>query len=383
MHSIFSLMERAKKAKVSVSEPFTIWCNDQVYASFPTLVRTPEGLLMAFRIAPREPVVFNTTASFAQHLHPRSMVAFCKLDSEYAGGDIDFLEPDLFAADQDPNLVCLSNGSLLMTSFSWRPLVGDKIQTDVSAGVFNEASSGVSSLFWGGFSSLSLDNGAHWTSRVYLPELPGFPDIVPQRRPWHGGRHRGQAVEMPDGRILVASYDRNPADKVNSSHLHVSLDCGQSWEYAGIIASDPAGRVGYAEPTLVFLDNGQLLALHRTSGADDCLAISRSLDAGRTWQPPEITDVTGHPFHTVRLKNGLMVLLYAVRQIPSSIRARLMDTRTGAISADEITLRTGGEVKDIGYPTGIETTADGLLVAYYWVDSSGMRYIEGVSLEFS
>lgn len=360
-----------------------MWWNEEVYATFPTLVRTPESLLMAFRVAPREPIAFEAKAAFAQHLHPRSTIAICKLDSNYLGGDIQLFDADLFAADQDPNLVALSDGSLLMTSFSWRPLVGDKEQKEIAGGVFNEVSSGVSSLFWGGFSSLSFDQGAHWMPRVYLPELPGFPEIVPGRRPWHGGRHRGQTVELSDGSLLVASYDRSPAAAVNSSYLHVSRDRGQTWAYSGVIASDPSGRVGYVEPTLVTLDDGSLMALHRTSGTDDCLAVCKSNDKGATWSAPEITDIVGHPYHVVRLNNGLMVLLYAVRQVPSSIRARLMDTRTGEISSDEITLRTGGSVKDIGYPTGVATTDNSLLVAYYWVDSGGTRFIEGVSIEFA
>ena len=375
----FSLFKKNRPPKISASKPFTMWQDDNVFASFPSLIKSAQGILLSLRIAPREPIVHGLYPAHQQHLHPRSFLAFTHLDSDYRGGAIKLFDPDLFAADQDPNLFRLSDGSLLLTSFSWRPVVGTRT-APLEQAIFSEKTSGVSALFWGGFCAISQDDGVHWAPRQYLPSLPGYPEIVPGSRPWHGGRHRGQVIELKDKRLLVASYDRAPNSKAFSSYLHISSDLGKSWQYGGTILSDSNDLIGYAEPTLFAAGDGSLLAFHRTFGAGDRLAISRSRDEGRTWSQPEFADVTGHPYHVVSLPNGSAVLLYGVRDIPCSIRGRLINPQNGEITGEEFILQSGATVKDIGYPTGIALTENTLLVAYYWVDSRGSRYIEGVTM---
>jgi hypothetical protein len=380
MASIFNLFTRSRPIKVTSTKPFTMWQNENVSASFPSLIASPKGILLSFRVAPREPIVHSLRPAHQQHLHPRSFLAFTRLDDHYRGGEIRLFEPDIFAADQDPNLFRLSDNSLLLTSFAWRPVVG-LTTAPLERTIFTERTSGVSALFWGGFYSISKDDGDHWEPRRYLPSLPGYPDIVPTDRPWYGGRQRGQVIELTGGRLLVASYDRAPESKAFSSYLHTSPDLGKTWHYGGTILSDPDGRVGYAEPTLFVTGDGTLLAFHRTFGAEDRLALSRSQDDGRTWAQPEFADVRGHPYHIVSLSNERAVLLYGVRDIPCSIRGRLINPQNGEIFSEEFVLQSGATVKDIGYPTGIALSENALLVAYYWVDFLGSRYIEGVTVQ--
>ncbi len=381
MKSILGMFKQNLSVKITTSKPFTIWQNDDVFASFPSLIETPQGILLSFRVAPREPIVHGMYPAHQQHLHPRSFLAFTRLDEDYRGGGVKLFDADMFAADQDPNLFRLSDNSLLLTSFAWRPVVGAQTEP-LEQAIFTEKTSGVSGLFWGGFCAISRDDGDHWSPRQYLPSLPGYPEIVSGSRSWHGGRHRGQVVELKGGRLLVASYDRAPGGKAFSSYLHVSPDLGKTWHYSGTILSDPDGRIGYAEPTLFVTEDGTLLALHRTFGADDRLAISRSRDDGKTWSQAEFANVSGHPYHVVSLPNGLAVLLYGVRDIPCSIRGRLINPENGEIASEEFVIQSGATVKDIGYPTGIAIAENALLAAYYWVDSRGSRYIEGVTVQF-
>ncbi|GAB4576902.1 MAG: hypothetical protein Tsb0019_02980 [Roseibium sp.] len=360
-----------------ISDPFTIFKDPDLYATFPSFAMTETGLLMSFRVASVESFGEGRYEGRQQHLHPRSFLALTDLRPELCASDFRLFDPDVFAADQDPNLTRLSNGQLLMTSFSWRPVYGDE-PAELAGKSFFEKTSGNRSMFWGSFAALSETDGREWSNRQYLPALPDYPDILPGRRKWLGGRQRGQALELEKGRVLVASYDLSPHRGTFCSYLHVSDDFGQSWRYGCQIAGDDEGKVGYAEPTLVRLDDGTVLALHRTFGADDRLAVAKSADAGRTWSDPELLEVRGHPYHAVPLPGGPIVILYAVRKKPGRICARLLDPHSGQLAGKEIFLREGGTAWDIGYPTGIALTGNSFLVAYYWVDSDGTRYIEGL-----
>ena len=360
------------------SAPFTVFRDPDVMASFPSLAMTASGPLLAFRLAPREPHDHRPGPGHQQHLHPRSFLATTRLDDRFRGGAARLFPADPFAADQDPNLTRLSDGTLLMSSFSWRPqAVGREIAT--APGFFHEKTSGQTAQFWGSFTSRSTDDGESWGPRVLLPGLPGYPDLVPGRRPWHGGRHRGQVVETADGRLLIGTYDRKRDDLPFESFLHESTDGGASWAWQGVLSRD-AG-VGHAEPTLHLLPGGDLLAFQRSFGAGDRLALARSPDEGRHWGPAELLPLIGHPFHVVTLTEDWAVLLYGLRGRISSIRACLLDRRQGTLAGEEVILREGARSQDIGYPTGLLLQEGRLLVCYYWVDDTGARLIEGVTMD--
>jgi len=366
----------------SVSDPFPIFYDKDYYTTFPSLVRVGEKTLMAMRIAPAEPFNVPTRTQPQQHLHPRSFLAIGQLEEDYRLADFHLFPSDVHAADQDPNFNQLSNGDILLSSFSWRPVLqtGDGPQ---NCYVVPEKTSGQSSVFWGSFTSLSSDQGKTWNKRTYLAPVPGYPDIVQGHRLWHGGRQRGQTIELPNGDLLMGTYDRVPNTTAFSSYLFRSKDRGMSWQFDGTIATDTAGKAGYAEPTLVLCETGDILALHRTFGCNDRLAVCRSNDGGRSWSEPELQAVIGHPFHVVTMPAGPHLLLYGVRHEPCSICFRFLSRENGDIAAAEHPLKSGGISKDIGYPTGIAIDQKTVLVAYYWTDSSAVRYIEGVTIRFN
>lgn len=367
-------------ASLTISAPFTIWHDPDYYATFPSFAQTRQGVLMSFRIAPREPHDFQSdSGQHQQHLHPRAALALTTLDADLTATGYRLFDVDLVTADQDPNLSVLPDGSLLMSSFSWRPngYLLDEVQRP---GMFVEKTSGMSAIFWGGFTAISHTQGQTWEPRQYLPALPDYPDLVAGRRGWMGGRHRGQVVATRDGRLLLATYDRADNDATFDSYLYESPDQGRTWSYAGPLAKDPDGKIGFAEPTLVRTTGGDILALHRTFGAGDKLAVCRSSDQGRSWSGFELADVVGHPYHVIMLSDSQGLLVYGVRAKVSSIRARLIDLTTGKIDAGEVMLRDGSNYRDIGYPSGIVLACGRVLVSYYWVDDQGCRYIEAVTI---
>ena len=336
------------------------------------------------RMAPREPHDFEAGLGHQQHLHPRSSLALTRLDESYRAVDGTALDTilfpaDLFAADQDPNLMRLPDGNILMSSFTWRPQAfGDTPRTE--PGFFTEKASGMTAQFWGAFTAISTDEGHTWGPRRYLPGLPEYDDLIPGKRVWHGGRHRGQVIVARDGRLLMGTYDRKDNDAPFRCFLYESVDTGETWHYAGPLTETDDASIGFVEPTLYRLANDDLIALHRTFGADGKLAVTRSCDDGRTWGTPEFADVTGHPFHILTLNDDWAIVLYALRSKVSSIKAHLMNRHTGAFAPDEILLRTGAKTQDIGYPGGLVLPDGRVLVCYYWVGAQGTRHIEGVTL---
>lgn len=348
-------------------------------ASFPSLIETDKGLLLSFRVAPREPYDFKPGIGHQQHLHPRSALALTYLDQDFLGGDISLFPGDLFASDQDPNLSRLPNGDLVISSFSWRPQAFGTEPCD-APGFFYEKPSGMSAMFWGAFTARSTDDGISWEPRNYLPGLPGYPDLIPGKRPWRGGRHRGQVVATQDGRLLMGTYDRLNDSSPFRCFLYESLDDGANWQFSGPLTDIDDDKVGFAEPTLYMLANGDVLALHRTFHADGKLAVTRSTDQGTSWSVPEFSEVTGHPFHVLTLNDDWALVVYALRSKVSSIKARLMNRQTGIFEPTEIELQHGARSQDIGYPSGVVLSDGRVLVSYYWVDDLGTRYIEAVIL---
>ncbi|AVX06119.1 hypothetical protein MXMO3_03616 (plasmid) [Maritalea myrionectae] len=364
----------------TISKPFVVWQDSDVMASFPSLLATTGGILLSFRVAPNERDNSVPGIGHQQHLHPRSSLALTQLDAHFRAKDIALFPVDLFAADQDPNLMRLPNGDIIMSSFAWRPQAYGLTPRE-GPGFFTEKSSGITSQFWGSFTARSKDEGRSWEPRTYLPGLPEYPDLIPGQRVWHGGRHRGQAVMADDGRLLIGTYDRKDNASAFRCFIYESVDQGETWQFSGPLTDVEDTNIGFAEPTLYRLTNNDLIALHRTFGAEGKLAINRSSDGGYTWNLPElIDDVVGHPFQVVTVSSDWAIVLYAFRSKVSSIKGKFMNRHTGKFEGEELVLRTGAKTQDIGYPCGLLLPNGGLLACYYWINANGTRFIEGVTL---
>jgi hypothetical protein len=147
-----------------------------------------------------------------------------------------------------------------------------------------------------------------------------------------------------------------------------------------VVAKDQ--QVSFNETSLYETAGGDLVAFMRTSGLDDHIAVARSTDGGRSFQPWEDTGVQGHPQHAVRMEDGNVLLVYGYRHAPFGIRARLLDPECGQISAaEECVLRDDGGTGDLGYPWAAVLPGNRALVVYYFNVGDGPRFIAGTLVE--
>lgn len=111
------------------------------------------------------------------------------------------------------------------------------------------------------------DAGRTWSEPSRASEVRGF--------------CRGNGIVLPDGRILFPIYDQAEGGKWFTAILR-SNDDGETWERVGHLSASE-GRAG-GEPTITWLDNGDLLAALRST--DGKVWFARSGDAGETWGEP-------------------------------------------------------------------------------------------------
>jgi len=201
---------------------------------------------------------------------------------------------------------------------------------------------------------LSLDEYAYYDSpgtyhvKTWRSTDDGLRDIeveqaavsVPEgpRRSRHAGEWWGLyffrfIVEMPDGTLLATmegSFDgdevfptgrRSAGETTRNPKLRTfvvsSEDEGRSWQYLSTVAfpqaDDDAVGEGFDEPSMVRLDNGELLCVMR-SGNYTPLYQCRSGDGGRTWKGPVYTGLErGVDPCLIKLLDGRLLLAYGNR----------------------------------------------------------------------
>jgi hypothetical protein len=316
------------------------------------------------------------------HIDSRSHIAQLTLDSNLASvGTLQLLPPDPEAADQDASLISLPDGRLLLFSFTWYPLssifcapVGlpcTTLKSDPSGGAY---------LFWGANVRHSADGGCTWSEPRYLPSLHACTPSIPGKRPMPGGAVSGTPV-YHGGEVLVASYCDAPG-RPSAAHLWRSGDQGESWSYGGVVAADPRGQVQMQEPALHRTASGKILAFLRTAGIEDRLVTAESDDGGHTWAPWRVRETVGHPYHPLRLNDGRVLLVYGYRHRPFGIRCRLLNPDcTDLDGSEEHVIREDAANGDIGYPWAAQMPDGRVIVAYYFNDAGGPRYIAASILE--
>lgn len=374
---------------------FEIFRDARFFGSFPAICALPDGGFLVFFRQARD-LRYNFSQSMdgpdqsgfdqVDHLDCRSQITLQRLDIRLrCQGEPCGLPVDPEAADQDANVLRLRDGRLLLSGFSWYPYEeafapsweGPRRRKSLGGGM---AFSPLGYRFWGGYTRWSDDDGRSWSAHGYLPALPERTDIIPGKRPFHGGAIRGQALELPDGTLLLASYYGHPSGS-SAGFLYRSSDRAETWRYDGLIALDPDNKVGYVEPALLLTTAGDIVAFFRTEKADDHLATVRSCDGGQTWSDPELWEsIRGHPYHPLALADGRVLLTYGYRHEPYGIRARILDPEARQILEPEILLRDDSPSADVGYPWAAQQPGGPVVVVYYFCDSLGVRHIAGSSL---
>jgi hypothetical protein len=336
-------------------------------------------LLVAFRRAPdRRTTNPRHMIDHEKHLDSNSYLVTVRSQD---GGATWTSEPELMYAhplggSQDPCMVRLGDGTIICTSYGWLqldPEVADR---------FPRAYVNTNYAFLGGFLLRSADSGKTWQGPIIPPPLPDDPMQDSFGRPLPTF-NRGALCEGRDGRLYwVVSEIHSGA---TATHLMVSDDRGQTWKHSSVVARD--SKITFNETSLCETAGGDLVAFMRTGDAlDDHIAVARSRDLGRSFEPWQDTGVQGHPMHAIRMVDGSVLLVFGYRHLPGvGIRARLLDPEcTDIASAEELVLRDDGGTGDLGYPWAVAVPDNRALVVYYFNDDDdGPRYIAGTMIEIT
>ena len=155
-------------------------------------------------------------------------------------------------------------------------------------------------------------------------------------KPFHGMLLTSSLVEMPDGSLLITAYGYFKGDDVpieitfepyrpknypvpgyNKTRVVLlrSSDKGHTWKYFSTVAYDPSsGDEGPCEPSMVRLENGELVCIMRT-GRVTGLRIARSSDGGKTWSPLQVIAGTiGVAPWLVQMQDGALACVYGMKE---------------------------------------------------------------------
>lgn len=350
-----------------------LYRDERFFSSFPSIIAYPEKdeILLFFRRARdmrwliHTPVVNDKLKELTErvdHIDPRSEIAMIRFDGNFNIKDpARGLPVNVEAGDQDPSVLALDDGRIVLASFSWFPVSAEFEDYLNETGIGFAGCiylSGCLFISWGAYTRISTDYGHSWTDHQYLPPLPNAKDIIPGKKPNAGGGTRGNMVIAKD-EILLAIYPGSLA------HLYASQDGGNTWQYRSLIAQDDEAL--FHEPSLHYTPNGKLIAFLRTSKLDDHLVTVESYDNGHTWQPWQKRDVIGHPYHPLRLPDNQVLLTYGYRHEPYGIRARILSPECDNIdSSEEIIIRDDGLCGDIGYTWATNLNDNKVAVVYYF-----------------
>jgi hypothetical protein len=355
-------------------EDVVVYEQPEFYVAFPSIVRRSDGeLLVAFRRAP-DRRRFGEQA--VTHADPNSQLVLVR--SKDAGrtwsSNPQLIYAHPFGGSQDPCMVQLHDGTILCTSYAWALLKPENIQK-----LRQPVGRHGDFVFLGGFLMRSVDAGRSWQGPLIPPPCRGEPnlDIFGKPIPAY---NRGAMCEGKNGRLywIVASASTNMPTRT-ATHLLLSPDKGQSWEYSCSVASD--SRIEFNETSLYETPHGDLVAFVRSENFNDHTVIARSRDSGKSFQW-EDAGFQGHPHHAIRLPDNRVLLVYGYRHRPFGIRARVLDAEcTNAAAAEEVVLRDDGGNGDLGYPWATMISANRALVVYYFNKQDGTRHIAGTFLQ--
>jgi sialidase-1 len=361
-------------ATVRKIEDVVIYQDEKFYSAFPSIVRRSDGeLIAAFRRAPNRKLLGEKSNS---HTDPNSYLVLVRSRD---GGKSWTREPEHifahpFGGSQDPCMVQLRDGTILCTSYGWALL-----NPDFAAQLSDSLRHG-SFAFLGGYVVRSKDGGRSWQGPFLPPHVgaDATPDIFGQPV---SAYNRGAMCEGREGRLYwVVAANGSTRPRHTETHLLISADQGETWNYSCPVATDP--KVTFNETSLYETPKGDLVAFLRTADFNDHTVVARSTDRGRSFQPWQDAGWQGHPHYALRLPDRRVLLVYGYRHAPFGIRARVLNPEcTDFNTAEEIVLRDDGGNGDLGYPWAAMLSKSRVLVVYYFNLADGLRHIAGTVVE--
>jgi hypothetical protein len=358
-------------------EDVTIYADARFYASFPSVVRRPDGeLLVAFRRAP-ERRLLGEKKTFHTDANSQLMMVRSRDNGATWTKNPELIYAHAFGGSQDPGLLQLRDGTLLCTSYGWAWLRPEGV-AQLKPPVIKAYLDGFT--FLGGYLVRSEDGARTWQGPIYPPHVAPEIGLDPYGQPLPAF-NRGALYEGRSGRIFwaVATHESITPRKV-STQLLASDDRGLTWTRLGPIARDE--KVSFSETSVYETPKGDLLAFMRTEQLDDMACVARSTDGGRTFQRWQSMGFQGHPLQALRLPDHRVLLVYGYRHKPFGIRARVLDAEcTNPAAAPEVVLRDDGGNIDLGYPWATTIANDRALVVYYFNRADGPRTIEATMVQ--
>lgn len=199
---------------------------------------------------------------------------------------------------------------------------------------------------------VSTDGG-----RTFGPERILHPEL--------GWMDRNKPIYLSNGDLLLPLYD----ERNWTSLIYISRDDGATWSTSQVME----GKGGNIQPTLAPLSDGSVLALMRTGSNEHRLWKAISRDNGRSWSPPEETDLPNpnSACDMVRLANGHLVLAFnnsAANRTPLSVALSTDEGRSWPIKRNLET--AAGEYS---YPAIIRTR-DGLIHVTYTYQRKSIKH---------
>ncbi len=188
--------------------------------------------------------------------------------------------------DRDPKLARLADGTLLLSYFVIDWSTEPRHTTH------------------GTYVRRSTDGGRTWSEPAAVGTAMTGPggDVIA----WSASH--GAAAEVPGGDVLIPLYGRLPGVPWQQATVVRSTDGGRTWPTAGEVLLAAADDVHFQEPTLTVLDDGQVVALIRTTVGHAWMC--RSTDGGHTWTAPQPTDMPASSHHALPLSTGEVLVTY-------------------------------------------------------------------------
>ncbi len=338
------------------------------YSCFPAVWRRKNGELIAsFRLAGDFSVDALKRGTY-DHVDKGSRIAVARsLDSGQTWQKpviIPAFDPE--CGEQDPSIMEMRNGTLLINFFRWRVVpAAEKARLAYPTRQQHDGS-------WGDVEGpwivRSFDGGKTWEKK---------PEPVASS-PLRCAGVSDAVLEMPDGTLLMGFYGADAGSRVCRAYVARSTDGGNTWGEPALIARDPAGKITFEEPALALTPRGRLIALLRAGDPDRITYLYRAFsdDGGRTWVNLTRPDMWGHPAHVLPLADGRIVCSYGYRREPFGVRACIsLDDGETWDMAHEYILRSDGGSRDLGYPSSVQLADGALLTVYYIHAGDGIRHI--------
>jgi hypothetical protein len=146
-----------------------------------------------------------------------------------------------------------------------------------------------------------------FTKYEIAPVQVYMPDAVTVKRPSAGvsswPTFIDKMIQLPNGDLLSAMQGLHKGDSRSRTTICVSSDQGHKWRHYATVAYAPKDPypelpgqyLGYAEPTIAMMSNGQMICVMRTQYAHPPaeykpMAVCWSDDQGKTWTKPVATE---------------------------------------------------------------------------------------------